>query len=661
MNWPAGRRLLAAALTLVFSLALVSGAHAAGWQPLGQLSTSADNAGGPMTAPAPDGSTWLLWKGDSALEIQRVAADGTRGPLKEITTDFVQQATLAVESNGDALVAWWVSGSGAFVRQVEPDGTVDTTQPVGDSSAAGPLALGVDGSDGATIAYTEPDSTNGTAILYADRITAGVPAGSPTQISTNAHEGVETMSMAENPAGDVVLSWGFSNFVDFSFPDALWGRHIRRLAADGTLGAEHALGAMQLSSDTYTAPVMRPSGDAYVAYVQISASGGQNGDLQVEKLDTGDALSSVGTLDDEAYSISPGATMVSNSAGDLTVVWQRLDTDTSNIELASRRIQAGGTIEPPVSSGPDLLTPADHEFDGYWTLAPMPDGTVTSIWSDAETSPTVFKSVNIDPASGPAAPLTITTTTETSESLSAAADPAGDIFFAFDHTPDFSTWAVDGAFYDVQGPTVGKFAVPPHGTVGDDMVFGADATDRSGVQGYHWTFGDGDSADGSIADHTFTAPGTYTVTMTATDDANNTTTKTQSVVVRAPSSGGGNGGGSGTGTALVAKLTGLGHTLKVGSGHTLSLHLPAQAQDSFGSLTIRTTQGGAHTSRLTTIGKRSFPVPHGKAMTIRVKLTARSVKLAKRLHGRLRATVRLTLTGFDGTSAAKVYRVTLRG
>lgn len=664
------RRLLAAALALALTFALASVAHAAGWQQLGQLNAPGVNAGDQLTAAAPDGSTWVLWSTDDNVQIERVAADGTKGPIKDLASDFPEQMALVAESNGNALAAWVSSSGGVFVRQVEPDGTLGTAEPVGDSSANTPIALGIDGSDVATLAYTELDSTNNVYMLWAQRIQNGVPSGSPIQISTNNKENVEDLSMATNSAGDSVLAWGYSNFVDNGFPDA-WARRVRRLAADGTLGAEHDLDGLQAGSADYESAVITPGGDAYIAWVQIPLAGGQQGDLKVAKLDTSDTLSSLGTLDDAADDFDAEPWLTTDSSGNLTAVWSSEDTTTFDDQLVSRRISSSGTIDPPLTSDPDALSPS---FDGDWTLVELPDGKADVAWYDRESSTTTMQSAIIDPTSGPAEPETIGSTPGEVGSFSAAPDAAGDVFLAYAHTPDFNTFSVDGAFYDVQGPTIDTVAVPTTGTAGDGMVFGASAHDRSGVQGYRWDFGDGSGADGAIATHTYSAAGTYTVKLIATDAVGNTTTTTQSVNVRSGSTGGGTGGTGGSGGtsstgstgsagspgALLAQLTSLGRTLKLGSSHTLTLHLPAEPQDAFGSLTVRTTEGGVHAARLTTIGRRSFQIVHGKPVTVRVKLTARAVKLAHRLHGQLRVRIRLILTGFNGKSASHTYSLTIR-
>lgn len=56
---------------------------------------------------------------------------------------------------------------------------------------------------------------------------------------------------------------------------------------------------------------------------------------------------------------------------------------------------------------------------------------------------------------------------------------------------------------------------------------------------YEWAFGDGGSATGASASHTYAAPGTYLVSLTATDSAGNSNTATDSVTVGGASAFGG--------------------------------------------------------------------------------------------------------------------------
>ena len=71
--------------------------------------------------------------------------------------------------------------------------------------------------------------------------------------------------------------------------------------------------------------------------------------------------------------------------------------------------------------------------------------------------------------------------------------------------------------------------------VGATYTFSAaGSTDTDGeIAGYAWDFGDGSTAEGVDVEHTYTAPGSYTVTLTVVDDAGNEATATHEVVVPA--------------------------------------------------------------------------------------------------------------------------------
>jgi PKD repeat protein len=63
---------------------------------------------------------------------------------------------------------------------------------------------------------------------------------------------------------------------------------------------------------------------------------------------------------------------------------------------------------------------------------------------------------------------------------------------------------------------------------------GSGSTDDGTIVSYAWAFGDGGTATGMTANHTYALGGTYNVTLTVTDDAGATGTMTQAVTVTAP-------------------------------------------------------------------------------------------------------------------------------
>ncbi|WP_366180469.1 PKD domain-containing protein [Actinomyces timonensis] len=61
---------------------------------------------------------------------------------------------------------------------------------------------------------------------------------------------------------------------------------------------------------------------------------------------------------------------------------------------------------------------------------------------------------------------------------------------------------------------------------------GSESVDSDGtIESYEWDFGDGKTATGANVTHTYTEPGTYTVTLTVTDNAGARQTTTQSITV----------------------------------------------------------------------------------------------------------------------------------
>ncbi len=71
------------------------------------------------------------------------------------------------------------------------------------------------------------------------------------------------------------------------------------------------------------------------------------------------------------------------------------------------------------------------------------------------------------------------------------------------------------------------------GTVGQTVSFnGTGSTDSDGsIISYAWDFGDGSSSAGSVVSHTYTSPGTYTVSLTVTDNNGATDTDTTVAII----------------------------------------------------------------------------------------------------------------------------------
>ncbi len=82
-------------------------------------------------------------------------------------------------------------------------------------------------------------------------------------------------------------------------------------------------------------------------------------------------------------------------------------------------------------------------------------------------------------------------------------------------------------------PTAGFTVSAQSGVAPMEITFASTSSDSDGtIVGTQWVFGDGTTGAGPAIGHTFTAPGTYTVTMTVTDDAGAEAQASTEIVVK---------------------------------------------------------------------------------------------------------------------------------
>ncbi|USZ68512.1 PKD domain-containing protein [Halorussus salilacus] len=87
--------------------------------------------------------------------------------------------------------------------------------------------------------------------------------------------------------------------------------------------------------------------------------------------------------------------------------------------------------------------------------------------------------------------------------------------------------------FEARPPNVSA-SVPETLRFGEEMEVEGSADDNGAVAGYEWEFGDGTTAEGEAATHTYEEAGNYTVTLTATDRGGHANRTTETVTVEEP-------------------------------------------------------------------------------------------------------------------------------
>ena len=127
-----------------------------------------------------------------------------------------------------------------------------------------------------------------------------------------------------------------------------------------------------------------------------------------------------------------------------------------------------------------------------------------------------------------------------------------------DNSPDPGfqpAFRIEAARLDAVAPAFTSVNIPNTGRVGVPVQVSATATDRLSTPVLTWSFGDGGTATGETASHTYTRGGTFTISVTATDAVGNASVATDTIVIP-PVPGSGGGGGS-VGPATDIQVTGL--------------------------------------------------------------------------------------------------------
>ncbi len=170
-----------------------------------------------------------------------------------------------------------------------------------------------------------------------------------------------------------------------------------------------------------------------------------------------------------------------------------------------------------------------------------PGSSITSAWYTSSTATVTISGTSMaSPHVAGAAALylqgapTATPATVTNAILTSAT--AGKVTDAGTGSPNLLLYTLDFVATGGPPPNVAPTASFTNSCTALACTFnGSASADTDGtIASYSWTFGDGTSATGATPSKTYSAGGTYSVTLTVTDNSGATATQTRSVVVTAP-------------------------------------------------------------------------------------------------------------------------------
>lgn len=548
------RRLFRGAVTSALLAVLpCASAQAAGWVTGPPLSPAGRVARAPMVALTPSGARIVAWEqlqtGSSNIEGigVRIAAPGADfGPEQLLPDPSEHDPSLTTGADGTAALVWGSRGAVHLARLTPGQSTFTELTPVA-ASVTGAPALAVQ--DGAIYVAFGTRDTPGTLVnssIEAVRFAAGANAaqllpgtGTAGALDSASFDTTTQPSVVVDKPG-IAVAAGVVHVVWEELDAAHMGqttsattvKRATRPVAGGTFTAPIPVSTSSItfsSAEPSTPRIAVGGGRVEIAWVRA-------GELQIGYQDlTGGAPVQTIPLGAFAENLRAGI----DSTGALLLCWsQGLIGELVDAVFAAS-VPPGGTAGAPVR----LTAPnANRALDDFVV---GPDGSalalpdlVTGFFATDERVQASFRSVGgtfggIEEVSG----------AQDRTDNAAAAKAAGAIgadgrtlaaWSAYDGS-DVTNSRIFVSERDATAPSIGSLAIPSTAVTGTPVTLAAAATDAlSPPVTIGWDFGDGAGAAGGSVQHTYGAPGNYTITVTAADRAGNLSTQTRTLAVATP-------------------------------------------------------------------------------------------------------------------------------
>jgi hypothetical protein len=210
------------------------------------------------------------------------------------------------------------------------------------------------------------------------------------------------------------------------------------------------------------------------------------------------------------------------------VTWQQSDGSELRIEASVRTAGASGSF-----ASPSTLDPGGQEAFEPRIAGDGLSATIVS-WKTFNGATNTTQAAVRPAGSNFGAATTVSTTGPQESAPEVGIDAQGNGIAVWSRSSG-PNYLLEAAGYDAAGPLPRGLTLPSQGLVGQPLQFFVAPLDVwSPVSSEGFSFGDGSSASGVSATHTYGTPGSYQVTATATDVLGNTTTVTRTLTISAP-------------------------------------------------------------------------------------------------------------------------------
>ncbi len=567
---------------------------------------------------------------------------------------------VAFDQGGDAVAVWQSSGPQTVIMaSARPAGGVfSAPQTLSDPSAYSTSPDVASDAQGNSIAvWLHFDGAN--ARVQAAYRPAGGSFGAPQTLSPAGYEAREPR-VAMNATGEAVLVWslgsGLSEEVQAASaaPGGLFGTpvdltgfttvaSVARVALDSQ-GDAIAVWDGWDGSNIRIQDAIRSAGGSFGTQGFLSPSG-YNADTPQVAFDASGNAFAVWRFDGPPASTVEGAYRPSggtfaspqtasapssmpaqapqvafDAQGEGVVAWQQSDGSELRIDASVRAPGNTGTFAAPTTLDPGGQEAYEPSIAGDGLSA-----TIVS-WKTFNGATNTTQAA-VRPAGGSFAPATTISATGPQESASEVGIDAQGNGIAVWSRSSGPNYLLEAAGYDGAGPLPRGLTLPSQGIVGQPLQFFVAPLDVwSPVLSEGFSFGDGSSSSGVSATHTYSAPGSYQVTVTTTDALGNTTTVTRTITIPAAATASTPGGVLPTRCTLNAvrtqRLLSKG-TILASAGCAASLDMRLS-----GRVTVRIPHHGAHgrnakgfTLHSYTLTGTQVKVLAGRQVEVRLKLS----------------------------------------